>query len=43
MRKLAKPISAVALILAIVICFSGCGIVDFTKSILTKENTNRFL
>ena len=39
MRKLAKPISAIALILTIIICFSGCGIVDFTKSILTKENT----
>ena len=39
MRKFARPASAIALILTIVICFSGCGIVDFTKSILTKENT----
>lgn len=39
MRKFARPASAIALILAIVICFSGCGIVDFTKSIFTKENT----
>lgn len=39
MRKFARPVSAIALILTIVICFSGCGIVDFTKSILTKENT----
>ncbi len=38
MRKLAKPISAVALILAIVICFSGCGIVDFTRSIIQKNS-----
>lgn len=39
MRKSAKSISAIALILTILICFSGCGIVDFTKSILTKDNT----
>ena len=39
MRRFARPVSAIALILTIVICFSGCGIVDFTKSILTKENT----
>ena len=38
MRKLAKPISAVALILAIVICFSGCGIIEFTRSIIQKNN-----
>ena len=37
MRKYASPISAIALILTIIICFSGCGIVDFTKSILTKN------
>lgn len=39
MRRFARPVSAIALILTIVICFSGCGIVDFTKSILTKQNT----
>lgn len=39
MRKFARPVSAIALILTIVICFSGCGIVDFTKSILTNDNT----
>ncbi len=39
MSKFARPVSAIALILTIVICFSGCGIVDFTKSILTKDNT----
>ena len=38
MRKLAKSISAVALILAIVICFSGCGIIEFTRSIIQKNN-----
>lgn len=38
MRKLAKPISAIALILAIVICFSGCGIIEFTRSIIQKNN-----
>ena len=39
MRKLARLISAVALTLAIIICFSGCGIVDYAKSILQKDNS----
>lgn len=38
MRKLAKLISAISLVLAVVICFSGCGIVDFTRSIIQKNN-----
>lgn len=40
MRKFAKPISAIAMLLVIVICFSGCGIVDFTRSIFHNENTD---
>ena len=40
MRKFAKPFSAIAMLLVVVICFSGCGIVDFTRSIFHKENTD---
>ncbi len=40
MKKFARPISAVAILLVIVICFSGCGIVDFTRSIFHKDNTD---
>ncbi len=37
MKKFARITSAIALILAIVTCFSGCGLVDFTRSLLVKE------
>lgn len=40
MKKYARLISAIALTLAIIICFSGCGIVDFTRSILKKDDQN---
>ncbi len=40
MKRYARPISAIAMLLVIVICFSGCGIVDFTRSILRKDNTD---
>ena len=40
MNKYARPISAIALILVILMSFSGCGIVDFTRSIFHKENTD---
>lgn len=40
MKRYARPISSIALLLVIVICFSGCGIVDFTRSIFHKENTD---
>ncbi len=40
MKRFARPISAIAMLLVIVICFSGCGIVDFTRSIFHKENTD---
>ncbi len=40
MRKYARPVSAIALILTIVICFSGCGIVEFTRSIIQKNDNN---
>lgn len=40
MKRFARHLSAVAMLLVIVICFSGCGIVDFTRSIFHKENTD---
>ena len=40
MKRFAKPVSAIAMLLVIVICFSGCGIVDFTRSIFHKDNTD---
>ncbi len=40
MRKYARPFAVVALTLAVIICFSGCGIIDFTKSIFHKNNSD---
>ncbi len=40
MKRFARPVSAVAMLLVIVSCFSGCGIVDFTRSIFHKDNTD---
>lgn len=40
MKNAARLISAVALTLAIIICFSGCGLVDFTRSLITPETSN---
>ncbi len=37
MKKYARLFSVLALILAITFIFSGCGVVDFAKSILVKE------
>ena len=39
MRKYAKLISTVALLLTMIICFSGCGIVDFARSAIQKNKT----
>ena len=37
MKKYAKVFSMLALVLAITFIFSGCGVIDFAKSILVKE------
>ena len=37
MKKIARITSVIALILAVVMCFSGCGLVDFTRSLVSKE------
>lgn len=39
MKKYARIFSTLALILAITFIFSGCGVVDFAKSILVKDET----
>lgn len=39
MRKYANVVSTIALILTMIICFSGCGIVDFARSAIKKNNT----
>ncbi len=40
MKNAARLISAIALVLAIIICFSGCGLADFTRSLISG-NTNQ--
>ena len=37
MKKYARVFSMLALVLAITFIFSGCGVIDFAKSILIKE------
>ncbi len=37
MKKYARYVSVIALIIAITFIFSGCGVIDFAKSILIKE------
>ena len=39
MKKYARVFSMLALVLAITFIFSGCGVIDFAKSILIKEET----
>ena len=39
MKKYARIFSMLALVLAITFVFSGCGVIDFAKSILIKEET----
>ncbi len=39
MKKYARIFSMLALVLAITFIFSGCGVIDFAKSILIKEET----
>ncbi len=38
MKKAARLISAIALTLTIIICFSGCGLVDLTRSLVNTDN-----
>ena len=40
MKKFAKLSSVVALLLAIIICFSGCGLAEFTRSLITKDKNS---
>ncbi len=40
MRKYARTISSMALLLAIVLCFSGCGIIDYARSAIKREPVN---
>lgn len=40
MRKYARLISAVALTLAVIICFSGCGIIDHARSLVKEDEQN---
>lgn len=37
MKKAARLMSAVALTLTIIICFSGCGLAEFTRSLITSD------
>ncbi len=37
MKKYARLFSAVAMILALIFCFSGCSLAELTRSILTKD------
>lgn len=39
MKKYARLVSAIALMLAVIICFSGCGVIDHARS-LVKEDEN---
>ncbi len=38
MRKYARLVSAIALTLAVVICFSGCGIIDHARSLVKEDD-----
>lgn len=40
MRKFARLFSAVALTLAVIICFTSCGLVDYTRSLVQKDGGN---
>lgn len=40
MKKYARLISAVALTMAVIICFSGCGIIDHARSLVKKDDSN---
>ncbi len=37
MKKYARLLSGIALLLAMIICFSGCGIIDYARSLIKKE------
>lgn len=38
MKKHARLVSAIALTLALIICFSSCGLVDYTRSLVQKND-----
>lgn len=40
MKKYSRLISMFSLILAVTLLFSGCGIIDFAKSVISKEETS---
>lgn len=40
MKNIARLTTAVALILSIIICFSGCGLADFTRSLIAKDTNS---
>lgn len=37
MKKVARLTSAIALLLTLIICFTGCGLADFTRSLISKD------
>ena len=37
MKKIARITSAIAMLLTIIICFTGCGLADFTRSLISKD------
>lgn len=40
MKKFVKLTTMVSLLLAIIICFSGCGLAEFTRSLITKDKNS---
>jgi hypothetical protein len=40
MKKFIKLSSIIALLLAMIICFSGCGLAEFTRSLITKDKNS---
>ncbi len=39
MKRYARLTSAIALTIAIIVCLSGCGLADFTRSLIAKEES----
>lgn len=37
MKKFSKIFSAVALLMAVIVCFSGCGVIDYARSVVKKN------
>lgn len=40
MKKFIRLSSIISLLLAIIICFSGCGLAEFTRSLITKDSVD---